>query len=251
MHSAYVVNNVQIAVSVAVCMIVILISLGISRSISKPVVKCAKRLQALSEGDLKSVVPKVKSRDVVRVLADSTAQLVENFRIIVDEMGRVLGSIAGGDLTQNIESIHYPGDFQELKDYLEIISRKLNSRIWMPRRRHSSQNRQRMAHIINTIEAIAFQTNILALNASIEATRAGEMGKGFAVVAGEVRELAFKSDQAAKATKDLIQNSITAVENGSEIMRKVTGSVKDVVELSGQANILNKLVSGFSLRHQR
>lgn len=80
--------------------------------------------------------------------------------------------------------------------------------------------------IIATIENIAFQINILALNAAVEAARAGVAGKGFAVVAEEVRNLAAKSDEAAKATKELIESSITAVNEGNDAMGRVTEALE-------------------------
>ncbi len=89
--------------------------------------------------------------------------------------------------------------------------------------------------IIATIEDIAFQTNILALNAEIEAARAGEAGKGFAVVADEVRNLANKSDKAAKATKQLIDHSLDAVNRGSEVVSDVTEQLSQSTEKVLQA----------------
>lgn len=314
LHYAYVGNNVQLGVGIALCLLVILISAFICRSITGPIVKCAKRLHALSEGDLNSPLPQVTTRDETRILSDSTAHLVENFRVMLQEIGVILSSIANGDLTTDSVQAHYPGDFRSLQEDLQTISNKLNQTLGgiAEASNHVSNNSAQVAssstalsqgsteqasaivqlsatlsdmdmdakktaelseqtktamdgaqmqlaeskknienlnqamelitatsneikHIIDTIEGIAFQTNILALNASVEAARAGEAGKGFAVVATEVRELASKSNAAAKATMELVHRSIEAVSNGADAVTNVTSSVSQVVELAGQA----------------
>lgn len=95
---------------------------------------------------------------------------------------------------------------------------------------------QEIGKIIATIENIAFQTNILALNAAVEAARAGTAGKGFAVVSSEVRSLASRSDQAAKATKELIENSVQAAERGSRIVGEVSETLTKTLDLVVNSN---------------
>jgi len=74
---------------------------------------------------------------------------------------------------------------------------------------------------ISVIDQIAFQTNILSLNAAVEAATAGEAGKGFAVVAQEVRNLATRSAQAAKEIKDIVEKATQKANNGKEIAQNM------------------------------
>ncbi|MCI8403011.1 MAG: HAMP domain-containing protein [Lachnospiraceae bacterium] len=105
-----------------------------------------------------------------------------------------------------------------------------------------SNSSSEISTIIATIENIAFQINILSLNASVEAARAGSAGKGFAVVADEVRNLAAKSDQAAKATKELIDNSIAAIAEGARAVEQVTDSLERTSQIAGNVTTQVALV---------
>jgi methyl-accepting chemotaxis protein len=101
-----------------------------------------------------------------------------------------------------------------------------------------NESSKKIADIISVIDEIAFQTNLLALNAAVEAARAGEQGRGFAVVASEVRSLAGRSATAAKEIKDLIQDSVKKVEDGSvlvtqsgQTLEQIVASVKKVSDI--------------------
>ena len=88
----------------------------------------------------------------------------------------------------------------------------------------------RIGDIISKIESIAAQTNLLSLNASIEAARAGDSGRGFSVVADQIRELANQSAKAAVDTRELIEGSIKEVAEGNSSAERAAHAIESVVD---------------------
>ncbi|CAK0770746.1 methyl-accepting chemotaxis protein [Gammaproteobacteria bacterium] len=103
----------------------------------------------------------------------------------------------------------------------------------------------KIADIIGVIDNIAFQTNLLSLNAAVEAARAGDAGRGFAVVAQEVRMLAQRSAQASKEIKTLIVNSDHQVKSGVDQVRKAGDALTGIAQGVEQvARIIEEIARG-------
>ncbi|WP_110670745.1 methyl-accepting chemotaxis protein [Salinicola halophilus] len=95
--------------------------------------------------------------------------------------------------------------------------------------RDIQQSSTRIADIVSLIDDIAFQTNILALNASVEAARANEHGRGFAVVATEVRNLAGRAAEAARDIRGLIDSSVAKTNDGAQLVDRAGTTIDDVL----------------------
>lgn len=175
--------------------------------------------------------------DHAKSLSDSSQMLAQGATeqaSAVEELSATLNDLST-NAKQNIEMASHAQDNARLTgDQITLSSRQMA--LLVEAMQDISAASTQIEKIISTIENISFQTNILALNAAVEASRAGESGRGFAVVAEEVRSLAGQSEQAAKATKELIEGSVKAAERGNQIVSEVSTTLRKTIELVIQSN---------------
>ncbi|ALM83002.1 PAS domain-containing methyl-accepting chemotaxis protein [Bordetella sp. N] len=171
---------------------------------------------------------------VVKYATDITRQVqsTQTLARVVQEMAQVVQVNA----TQANEA---HGLTREAADSADLGG--ANVAALMKRMTELTEASSRISEITTLLDSIAFQTNLLALNAAIEAARAGQAGRGFSVVAGEVRALAHRSAESAKAIATLISDSVEQISSGEaqarsvgETMQQLTTSVQAVRTLMTQ-----------------
>ncbi len=158
------------------------------------------------------------------ILAEGVFDQTENLKKLNSDMAVIIEKVKDSDKNA--------GEARQLAagamDKLRLSSDEMNKLLGAMSQ--ISEMSAETAKIIKTIDDIAFQTNILALNASVEAARAGAAGKGFTVVADEVRNLAGKSAEAAKRTSKLINETAEAVASGAALADSTAKALSDAVE---------------------
>jgi len=218
-------------------------------------------LQSIAAGDLTARMSGefrgvfAQMRDDANATASQLAQIVSNIQQSAVSINAAASEIAAGnqDLSQRTEQ--QAANLEETAASMEELTSTVKQNAESARQanqlaigaaRVASQggevvgkvvetmsgieaSSKKIADIISVIDGIAFQTNILALNAAVEAARAGEQGRGFAVVASEVRTLAQRSSSAAKEIKDLIDDSVQRVAEGSALVHTAGKTMGDVV----------------------
>ena len=158
--------------------------------------------------------------------------------VLVDEVTHVKEQLAGvikssdqthtmtGEITRKV---------QEANTQMDALSNAMSN---------ISANAQEITSIAKAIDNIAFQTNILALNASVEAARAGSAGRGFAIVAEEGKELAGKSAQAAQSAVDIVTNTKAVIQEGVELNASTAESLQAIYGVSTEiSEISDQLVA--------
>jgi methyl-accepting chemotaxis protein len=220
--------------SVTALALVIVLSWAITRSITNPINRIVASLnegadqvndaagqisaasQQLAEGASEQAASLEETSSALEQMAAMTRTNAEHARQANDLSGQATCAAQDGDQTMS-----------RLNEAMAQIDES------------SSQ----ISKIIKVIEEIAFQTNLLALNAAVEAARAGEHGKGFAVVADEVRSLAQRAAQAARETTGLIEDSVGKVKEGTQVATDVGRALGAIV---GDVSKVTHLINGIT-----
>jgi len=234
----------------------------LTREMEAAVAQTQDVIKAAADGDLSARLSSADKNGDLRKMADSINLLVANMGEIVSrvkaaagEVNRGADEIAQGNMNLSQRTEEQSSSLEEAASSMEEMTSTVKqnadnagqaNQLAVAARDQAEKGgavvgkavramgeineaSRKIADIIGVIDEIAFQTNLLALNAAVEAARAGEQGRGFAVVASEVRSLAGRSASAAKEIKELIQDSVKKVSDGSVLVTQSGQTLEQIV----------------------
>ncbi|MDO6425862.1 PAS domain-containing methyl-accepting chemotaxis protein [Thalassotalea sp. 1_MG-2023] len=174
---------------------------------------------------------------VIKFASDITARVEKSLQVanvaeaakVTSEQTEQSANTANSKLEKSIETS-------------ELISSQVQSS--MESIGHLNEQSKSITAIVSTISAIAEQTNLLALNAAIEAARAGEQGRGFAVVADEVRSLAARTSQSTNEINDVVKLNEQLTKDATDIMHQVEGTTrKSLTQVSEVSDVMQEIIT--------
>lgn len=226
---------------IAVCLVGLILSLLLSeffRSTSVgPIQQMIEYLSSLTDNLEKA---SETSTEISRQLADSSASQAAS----VEETSASLEELNAMTAKNSENSVEADAYMKSANQTIGKVDKSMNELI--ETMKNMTKASEETSKIIKTIDEIAFQTNLLALNAAVEAARAGEAGAGFAVVADEVRTLALRSAEAARNTADLIESTVTQINQGSSLVSDTNEQFAKVQESTQQVEKLITEISNAS-----
>jgi methyl-accepting chemotaxis protein-1 (serine sensor receptor) len=261
-HEAAVLRNSAIAVIVVGLALAMFMAMLLIKAITVPLDAALKLADRVANGELDNTI-EIKSNDEIgkvltalKGMSEKLVSIVTEVRQGSDSVGSAAKQISAGnnDLSQRTQE--QASALEETASSMEQMTSTVKQNADNARQANQlavgardqatkggavvtkaisamneiSASSKKIADIISVIDEIAFQTNLLALNAAVEAARAGEQGRGFAVVASEVRNLAQRSAGAAKEIKDLINDSVEKVKNGSALVDETGKTLTEIVD---------------------
>ncbi|MDH5546448.1 MAG: methyl-accepting chemotaxis protein [Gammaproteobacteria bacterium] len=238
---------------------VVLAQIFLSRLLFTPLGTFTRALQSCAQGDLSVSITQTKLLEL-QILGDSLNQLMDSLKNQVEEIQNNTESVTKVSRevdtivnTLNTSSNELRDSVEQTTTSIDAISELINltsdnaentNKLAQEAAQQTAQGEaavtqtveamREIARQVSQVEEIAYKTNILALNASIEAARANEHGRGFSVVAEEVRKLAGRSQQLAREIADSASNSVNISEHAGKLLKEITPNIERTAHLVKQ-----------------